>query len=191
MRCLSLSCAMALALLALTTSAKAAEVNWGVVNVESNDGRRIAYYATNGKAAPFAADSGEVSLQRQGTFRIGCLDESRHIYLTAGTAKQAVVSIPESGFADIDLNNGKPPIELKGRLIMVKETNAVNFSAVGLDRDQFVLIANRLMSGTDKLGFRIRAGSPERPGLTFRGEIAVGKKAPAAVADALQNCGFI
>jgi hypothetical protein len=189
MRYMYLTCAIALKLLSGTTPTQADEVKWGVVNVETTEGKRISYYATNGKTAPVVTDAG-VGMTDGGNFRIGCFDELRYIYLKTGKLGQAAGSISENGIADIELYNGKPQIPLKGRLIQSKDRDDVSLLAKDVDKGQFVLIANRLMSGTDKLGFRIRAGSPDDADFAFQGEIGVGLTAPAAVADALRNCGF-
>ena len=152
-----------------------------MVNVADSQGKRLSYFATNSGATATS----------QGNFRIGCFSDARHIFLTTGQLQSVAGSIPADGFADIELYDGKTQIELKGRFAYIKENNAINFLASGIDKDNFSSISNRLMSGTDKLGFRIREGSREKPGFMFAGEVLVGAKAPAAVADALRHCGFM
>jgi hypothetical protein len=187
MRCFFLTCGIAIKLLIIcTTSIEAAEVAWGVVSVEGSEGQRLSYFAANGRTVGFSDDAGS-----RYNFGIGCANGQRYIFLTTGKLEKDVGRIAPNGFADIELHNGKSEIKLRGRLAYIQKSNAINFIAEDIEKNQFVLIANRLMSGTDKLGFRIREGSHENPGFMFAGEIGVGKKAPAAVADALRNCGFV
>jgi hypothetical protein len=124
-------------------------------------------------------------------FGIGCAKGHRYISLVTGNLEKDVGRIAANGFADIELYDDKSEIELRGRLVYTQKSSTVDFIAEDIEKKPFVLIANRLMSGTDKLGFRIREGSRENPGIMFTGEIGVGKKAPVAVADALRNCGFV
>ena len=150
--------------------------------METLDNKVLAYFATNGSSAPLGGEE-------PGNFRIGCLQGARHIFLTTGKMEKGVGKISVNGFADIELYNGKPEIVIEGRFALLKDSNTVNFIANGVDKNKFDLIAKTLMSATDKLSFRIREGSRDKPGFTFAAVIEVGKKAPAPVAQTLRDCG--
>ena len=179
MRRFYLTCGIAIKLLICTTPTEAAEFTWTTAEVKGNDGKPLAYFATNGALA-------------QGNFRIGCVSGGRHIFLTTGKLEEVVGGIiPTNGFADIELYNGKPQIALTGRFAYLEKTNTVNFIAEGIDENSFHLIATTLMSSPEKLAFRIRQGSREKPGFMFATAIGVGQNARAAVETALRSCGFM
>jgi hypothetical protein len=174
---------MAITILIYTVSAQAAEPNWSIVKLETLDNKVFAYFAANGDFSPL---SGE----QQGNFRIGCSHGARHVFLTTGKMEKGVDKISVNGFADIELYNGKREIVIEGRCALLKDENTVNFIADGVDKNMFNLIAKTLMSATDKLSFRIREASRDKPGFTFAAVIEVGKRAPATVAQVLRNCRY-